>query len=203
MSSISTSSESCSSSDASAMDSTSKTQKRKDHSPSPPPSSPVEKKSKVEVEPENNVALDDPKKKVLTLVIVNVKSNHNGGPIGKGRAYKNFAAWEAQPCNIYCGRHVQHVTKKGSPYRNPHSFPKDDESERKSVISKYEEYQLKKNKVHLALLVDLLERARNHPAISTFYLGCWCAPKECHVEQLIAYVLDASSKSECEFFLRA
>ena len=77
---------------------------------------------------------------------------------------------------------VDRTTPIGNPFRMH------DETERDQVCDLYEEYfeRAMKNDLLFKHHIDYIVNAISTKNIA---LGCWCAPKRCHAETIVKYVL--------------
>lgn len=88
----------------------------------------------------------------------------------------------------YCGRSTRNF-HKNSALANP--FRMKTEADRDAVIAKYEKWLDEKIKERdssvLAELKEIYEMAESRSILGVT-LGCWCAPKPCHVDIIIKFM---------------
>lgn len=77
--------------------------------------------------------------------------------------------------DVYIGREVPERGIRGSKWGNPFAMADDSDHERERVIAAYREWVVTQPE-----LMSSLEQLRGRR------LGCWCRPKRCHGDVLVA-----------------
>lgn len=113
----------------------------------------------------------------LIMQVVNIKHFVSDGDLGSGRS-------AGASRDIYIGRATS--GRPASPLANP--FPMRHESDRDASVAKYRVWLWNQMQIPSSPALAELNRIRQLASVESINLLCWCAPKKCHGDIIVAAI---------------